>query len=201
LTDCPHREKLGWLEVPQLMFNSISYNFDMTPWWPKVSLDTKDAQYDNGYVPNVAPHHVTFSEYWDNDPSWGGSTILVPYRSYKFYGDKSGIESAYPTMVRLMDYYKTRTTDNLLDINTLGDWGCLRQEHHGALHHQLHLLCTRPGHGGDRRCLGKTTDESTYRQLPKTIRTAINYQILRQRRLRCRHAGRLCHGALLRHRG
>jgi alpha-L-rhamnosidase len=61
---------------------------------------------------------------FDNDPSWGGSTILVPYRSYKFYGDRSVIESAYPTMNRLMAYYKTRTSDNLLNINGLGDWGC-----------------------------------------------------------------------------
>jgi alpha-L-rhamnosidase len=174
LTDCPHREKLGWLEVPQLMFNSISYNFDMTPWWPKVSLDTKDAQYDNGYVPNVAPHHVTFSEYWDNDPSWGGSTILVPYRSYKFYGDKSGIESAYPTMVRLMDYYKTRTSDNLLDINTLGDWGCY--DKNTTVRYTINCTYYALARAMEETAgvLGKTTDETTYRQLAETIRSAIN---------------------------
>lgn len=29
MTDCPHREKLGWLEVPHLMSHSIAYNFDI----------------------------------------------------------------------------------------------------------------------------------------------------------------------------
>jgi alpha-L-rhamnosidase len=174
LTDCPHREKLGWLEVPQLMFNSISYNFDMSSWWPKVSLDTKDAQYDNGYVPNVAPHHVTFSEYWDNDPSWGGSTILVPYRSYKFYGDKSGIESAYPTMNRLMAYYKTRTTDNLLDINTLGDWGAY--DKNTTVRYTINCTYYALARAMEEcaQVLGFTADESSYHQLAEDIRTAIN---------------------------
>jgi alpha-L-rhamnosidase len=174
LTDCPHREKLGWLEVPQLMFNSISYNFDMASWWPKVSLDTHDAQYDNGYVPNVAPHHVTFSEYWDNDPSWGGSTILVPYRSYKFYGDKSGIEAAYPTMVRLMDYYKTRSTDNLIDINCLGDWGAYDK----ATSVRYTINCTYYALARAMEetagVLGYPADESAYGKLAGDIRTAIN---------------------------
>jgi alpha-L-rhamnosidase len=174
LTDCPHREKLGWLEVPQLMFNSISFNFDMAPWWPKIALDTKDAQFDNGYVPNVTPHHITFSGAFDNDPSWGGSTILVPYRSYKFYGDRSVIESAYPTMNRLMAYYKTRTSGNLLNIDGLGDWGAYDKNTTVGFTINCTYYALAQAMEECAHTLGFTADENSYHQLAENIRTAIN---------------------------
>lgn len=123
LTDCPHREKLGWLEVPQLLYNSLVDNFDLAAWMPKVALDTRDSQHDDGYVCNVAPGFYELNEFWGNDPSWGGSTILVPYRSYLTYGDRRTLEEQYPAMKKLMTYYLSRRSGNLIDINTLGDWG------------------------------------------------------------------------------
>lgn len=174
LTDCPHREKLGWLEVPQLMFNSISYNFDMASWWKKVSLDTRDAQYDNGYVPNVAPHHVTFSEYWDNDPSWGGSTILIPYRNYKFYGDESLIRTAYPTMAKLMSYYQTRSVGNLINIACLGDWGCYDKNTTVGFTINCTYYALAKAMTECAALLGNAADKSYYQQLAEDIRQAVN---------------------------
>ncbi len=129
VTDCPHREKLGWLEVPQLLFNSLAYNFDLAAYFPKISMDTRDSQFtdgsaQDGFVCNVAPYfYRLLDDYWGKDPSWSGSTILVPYRSYIYYGDKSTLEEQYATMKRLMKYYLTRREGFLLNINTLGDWG------------------------------------------------------------------------------
>ncbi len=124
LTDCPHREKLGWLEVPQLLFNSLAYNFDLAAWMPKIAMDTRDSQYDNGFVNNVAPlFFPQLDEFWGNDPSWGASTILIPYRSYHTYGDVQTLREQYQTMKKQMAYYSTRSSGNLVDIRTLGDWG------------------------------------------------------------------------------
>lgn len=123
LTDCPHRDKLGWLEVPQLLYNSLTYNFDLAAWMPKIAMDTRDSQYDNGYVCNVSPGFFKLDDYWGNDPSWGGSTILVTYRSYLTYGDVQTLKGQYQTMKKLMSYYQTRSSGDLVDINTLGDWG------------------------------------------------------------------------------
>jgi hypothetical protein len=44
LMDCPHREKLGWLEVSHLLAPAIAYNFDIELLWTKLSLDTVDSQ-------------------------------------------------------------------------------------------------------------------------------------------------------------
>ena len=55
LTDCPHRERLGWLEVSHLMFPSIALNFDIRSLWAKIALDTVDSQLEDGMVPDIAP--------------------------------------------------------------------------------------------------------------------------------------------------
>ncbi len=123
ITDCPHREKLGWLDVPNEMYNSLVYNYDMETFFQKVVLDCFDAQYANGRVPSTVPH---FMSVYDDDPNWGGAAILVPYRSWKQYGDRTTIAAYYDQMKRLMDYYTSKTVDNIMpgsSYSVLSDWG------------------------------------------------------------------------------
>lgn len=121
ITDCPQREKLGWLDVPNEMFNSLCYNYDMTTFWTKVVMDCFDAQGDNGFVPSTAPW---FMNVYADDPNWGGTAILVPYRSLKTYGDRSLMKRYYPRMKRLIDYYTTRTSGYIMqNYSVLSDWG------------------------------------------------------------------------------
>lgn len=123
MTDCPHREKLGWMEVPGLLYNTLAYNYDIASWATKICYDCRVGQHANGYVPGVLPEYPDFGEYWLGDPSWGGTAIMMPYRHYLNHGDKSIITDNYTTMKRLMDYYETKVVNDLLSINSLGDWG------------------------------------------------------------------------------
>jgi alpha-L-rhamnosidase len=50
-TDCPHREKLGWLEQVHLNGPGLFYNFNLTTFAPKIMQDIRDAQLPNGLVP------------------------------------------------------------------------------------------------------------------------------------------------------
>lgn len=121
ITDCPHREKLGWLDVPNEMFNSLTYNFDMRQFFRKVVMDCFDSQYSDGHVPSTVPHYMSV---YDNDPNWGGAAILVPYRCWKTYGDRTMMEQYYTQMKRLMDYYTSQTTNGIMNnISVLSDWG------------------------------------------------------------------------------
>lgn len=121
ITDCPQREKLGWLDVPNEMFNSLAYNFDMQNFWRKVVMDCFDAQLPDGRVPSTVPHYMSV---YDNDPNWGGAAILVPYRVWRTYADESLMRQYYPQMKRLMDYYTGETTDGIMNnISVLSDWG------------------------------------------------------------------------------
>src|SRR5699024_2454298 len=44
VTDCPHREKLGWLEQTHLMGGSIHYNYHLHHLYKKLVFDMMDAQ-------------------------------------------------------------------------------------------------------------------------------------------------------------
>lgn len=123
ITDCPQREKLGWLDVPNEMYQSLAYNYDMETFYQKVVLDCFDAQYATGKVPSTVPHYMSV---YDDDPNWGGSAILVPYRSWKQYGDRTTISTYYDKMKKLMDYYTSKTIGNIMpgsSYSVLSDWG------------------------------------------------------------------------------
>lgn len=79
LTDCPHRERLGWLEVSHLMAPSIAFNFDISRLWRKISLDTVDSQLADGMVPDIAPEYTVFSGGFRDSPEWGSALPLNPY--------------------------------------------------------------------------------------------------------------------------
>ena len=51
LTDCPHREKLGWLEVAHLMQYAMQYRYQLNGLYSKVMGDIKDSQTPEGIVP------------------------------------------------------------------------------------------------------------------------------------------------------
>lgn len=124
ITDCPQREKLGWLDVPNEMYVSLNMNFGMENFYKKVVMDCFDAQRENGCVPSVAPFYMSVWGLGD-DPNWGGAAILVPYRNWRYYGDTSLIEKYYPQMKRLMDYYAANTTNYIINnsFSALSDWG------------------------------------------------------------------------------
>ena len=56
-SDCPHREKLGWLECAYLLQPSFLYRYDGSEWFNKIARDVRDAQEPSGRVLTVAPSY------------------------------------------------------------------------------------------------------------------------------------------------
>lgn len=56
LTDCPHREKLPWLEQLHLMFGSLQYTFDMFSLYEKMLDDMAMAQLPMDWCPTSHPN-------------------------------------------------------------------------------------------------------------------------------------------------
>ena len=140
LTDCPAREKMGWLEQYHLNGPSLRYNFDLLTLFTKAMGDMNDSQWDNGFVPNVAPElfyagsgEVAKGESNSlftggpigngihNSPEWGSSFILVPWQQYLFSGDLSLIKRYYARMKKYMDFLDRWSKGHLLYFG-LGDW-------------------------------------------------------------------------------
>jgi hypothetical protein len=121
LTDCPHREKLGWLEQTFLMGSSVHFNFDLYQLYSKQVDDMMEAQLEDGLVPDIAPEYVPFGGGFRDSPEWGSASVILPWLIYKWYGDVSVMEKAWPMMIRYANYLKDKSDKHILS-HGLGDW-------------------------------------------------------------------------------
>jgi len=127
LTDCPHREKLGWLEQTYLNAATVFYNLDALPLYAKIADDVADSQKPSGMVPSITPELVHFVDDAGKDtafrdsPEWGSAVIQSPWAAFRFSGDLALLARAYPAMRRYADYLASRAVGGLLDFG-LGDW-------------------------------------------------------------------------------
>jgi alpha-L-rhamnosidase len=121
LTDCPTRERLGWLEEAHLNGPSLRYEFDLDK-FTRCSMDAMaDSQLSNGLVPSIAPEFTVFSGGFRDSPEWGSSVILVPWQQYQFTGDDTLLRQYYGAMTNYLAYLQTQSSGYLLNYG-LGDW-------------------------------------------------------------------------------
>jgi hypothetical protein len=121
LTDCPHRERLGWLEQDHLNGPSLRYEFDLAQFFTKTMNDMADSQLADGLVPDIAPEFVVFKEGFRDSPEWGSAFLLVPWQQYEFDGDLDLLRRHYDGMKRYVDYLAGRATNHIVNYG-LGDW-------------------------------------------------------------------------------
>ena len=130
LTDCPHREKLGWLEEDHLNGPALRYEFDLARLFTKTMNDIADSQLTNGLVPTTAPEYTIFRDKTDinhlrnnfgDSPEWSASFILVPWQQYEFDGDLHLFRTHYAAMKHYVAYLGSRAENHLVNYG-LGDW-------------------------------------------------------------------------------
>ena len=120
-TDCPHREKLGWLEQTHLMGGSIQYNYRILTLYRKLVRDMMEAQLPDGLVPDIAPEFVPFVGGFRDSPEWGSAAVILPWFLHEWYGDFETMAAAYRMMTRYVDYLATKADGGILS-HGLGDW-------------------------------------------------------------------------------
>jgi hypothetical protein len=121
LTDCPHRERLGWLEQTHLNGPALRYEFDLSRLLAKTVGDMADSQEAGGLVPDIAPEFVKFSGGFRDSPEWGSACVLVPWQQYEWTGDLDLLRRSYDMMKRYVGYLGSRATDHVVS-HGLGDW-------------------------------------------------------------------------------
>lgn len=123
-TDCPHREKLGWLEEAHLMGNSLRLNYEIDNLCRKQFMDMTYSQTADGLIPEIAPEYVKFEwggNMFRDSPEWGSNGIILPWYVYQWYGDKQVLTETYPMMKRYAAYLDGKSKDHILSQG-LGDW-------------------------------------------------------------------------------
>lgn len=120
-TDCPHREKLGWLEQSHLIGPSVQYGYNISRAFPKIVNDMALAQNPNGMVPTIAPQYTIFSEGFRDTPEWGSAYVIIPWYLYRWYGDSKPLQENYEKMAQYVDYLSSRSENHIVAYG-LGDW-------------------------------------------------------------------------------
>lgn len=128
LTDCPHREKLGWLEQIYLNAATALMNSGMVRIYEKMTGDIRDAQEPDGKIPTIAPEFIRFLDKNGKDtmfrdsPEWGAALVLGAWAVYRLHGDPGILRQNYAAMTRRMAFMETRRDKNGLIDYGLGDW-------------------------------------------------------------------------------
>lgn len=184
MTDCPHRERLGWLEQTHLNGPGLRSEFDLTRLFTKAFGDMEDAQLPNGLVPDITPEYLRFEGAYRDSPEWGSAIILAAWQHYLFTGDDTPMHLHYPAMQRYFDYLTSRADGHIVS-HGLGDWCDMRPR--GADRGEMTpipLVATATYYDDAQAMariaahLGHTQDAQRYEKLAGQIADAFNKRFL-----------------------
>lgn len=124
-TDCPHREKLGWLEETHLVAPGLIFNSNLQGLFAASEKNMADAQKPDGMVPTIAPEYTVFAKQgygpFDDSPEWGSASVLAEWSAYRAYGDIGELQRSYPLMQRYVKFLDSKAKDGIVAYG-LGDW-------------------------------------------------------------------------------
>ncbi|MFZ9299404.1 MAG: family 78 glycoside hydrolase catalytic domain [Chitinophagaceae bacterium] len=120
-TDCPHREKNGWMADGYMVQEAGMLNYASRNIYEKWVSDMVDAQEPNGDVPGVVPTSWNWDSNWAG-PIWDAAIFIVPDLLYKYYGDIRPYTTIYETAKKYLTFIETTKDERGLLTKGLGDW-------------------------------------------------------------------------------
>lgn len=120
-TDCPQREKNGWTADASLSAEQFLYNFDCVDSLREWLNNIRKAQNAEGALPGIVPTGG-WGFTWGNGPAWDSVLIELPYRLYRFTGNKEILRENADAIRRYFAYLQTKKNENGLITFGLGDW-------------------------------------------------------------------------------
>ena len=122
-TDCPQRdERLGWMGDAQIFAPTANFNMNLDRYWTKWMFDITDGQDSAGWVYDVNPPIVVGGP---SKPGWGDACVVIPWMTYRYYGDTRIIEENFGAMKKWVDYMQSKSVDHIYiwDENKNGWYG------------------------------------------------------------------------------
>lgn len=116
-TDCPHRERCGWLGDAQVAAEMSIYNFDMARLWAKYLGDIETTSRSGG------PKMISPGKRIPGDatPDWGTAVVQLPWYLYLYYADIQTLKTCYPGMERWLAHLGDIAEGHIVSAG-LGDW-------------------------------------------------------------------------------
>ena len=205
LTDCPHREKLGWLEETHLVYDAVIRAYDIQAWSADLVRVIADAQTSSGLIPDIAPEFVVFSGGFRDEANWGSAGVRLPLKLYQSYGEMDVLTTYYPSMQRYIDYLTSQAGGTYLLDYGLGDWAafdpCTPAGVTATFGYQqavnaMITIATALGHAADAAAYSQAAGRHQGR-LPRQVlrhrqQCVVQLRLAGQQRHRTRHGGRAC---------
>lgn len=120
-TDCPQREKLGYLEQLHLVYPILRWNFDVQALLENTLRITREAQEPSGHIPLYVPEWDPFPDPWRGDVNFGLAIVFLPWQLYRSYGDDTVLADNHLAAGRYLEYLLSSRVDGLVTYG-LGDW-------------------------------------------------------------------------------
>ncbi len=195
ITDTPVYEKNAWTGDAQLTAGTASLLFDTERLYRKMFQDMLDAQTEQGEVPLLAPSNQNYGYLGKPafkpvaccgaTPAWDAFWFVIPWESYRRYGNLEALQKTYPAMQKYLDVWIPQWTGKDGDAYShtltsgLGDWvppqGVPTINAIVSTAYYAHL--TRIASDAA-RALGKPDDAARYDRLFADIRTDFNARFL-----------------------
>lgn len=121
MTDCPTREKLGWLNDARASTKQLLTSFETERFFSKWIVDIRDAMQEDGKMPGIAPTWGWGYE-WGNGPVSDGVLFEIPYQIYVQTGNGSVLKESIPYFEKYLKYLDNHKDENGLISFGLHDW-------------------------------------------------------------------------------
>jgi len=190
LTDCPDREKGPYTGDNLHNIDTELTLFDMQSFQRQLVNNMRTAQrpvpFDSqfpGMIANIAPEYhfvppISFGSNWFLDePNWGGAVIRIPWQLYLVYGDTKTMTQNYEAMVKWLEYEAATKAANGGNIRGLGDWSAAQSTDAQAVidYGYYRGVSTMAKIAA---VLGKTGDAATYSALASSLKDEYNSKYL-----------------------
>jgi alpha-L-rhamnosidase len=107
-TDCPQRERAGWVGDWQLFVPTASFLYDVAGFSAKWLRDLAADQWPDGTISNMSPMPRSEGRdgpiaFLNGSAGWEDAAVIVPWELYRAYGDTRILAELWPTMITWMD--------------------------------------------------------------------------------------------------
>jgi len=183
-SDCPHRERNAYTGDGQVTSAMVMSTYDAAAFYEKWLRDIRDAQHDDGYVPNAAPWQPGCG----GGVPWGAAINIIPWEYYLAYGDVKALADNYDAMKAHTDNMTTWLTpdgtmhqqrnvlgkgDPLYWFN-LGEWCAPDKLPSDELVHTFYLWMCADITARSAKVLGHDDDANKYSGLARQIKNAFH---------------------------
>ena len=119
-TDCPHREKNGWLNDTQLASDTGLFFFDGKETYREWLGTVRDCMRPNGQLPGMVPTSG-WGYNWGSGPMFDTSLFGIPRSIYIYRGDATPMRENYEPFKRTLAFTESLAKGGIVRFG-LGDW-------------------------------------------------------------------------------